>query len=252
MLIPGEKRKYIAAIYAFARTADDFADEPGLESAQRIEKLKEWEYELGQCYDGSASREIFVALRETVERFDIPQELFLRLLRAFTSDVTTHRHETFEDVLRYCTNSANPVGRLVLLLFGYRQADFFELSDHICTGLQLTNFWQDVTVDLEKDRVYLPLEDLRRFGVSEGGFTFTPAFRNMMEFQVSRTREFFEKGKPLPGLVGKDLRRELRLTWLGGMQVLRKIERQGYNVLGNRPTLSLMDKIMLLIRSFGG
>ncbi|HLA68856.1 MAG TPA: squalene synthase HpnC [Bacteroidota bacterium] len=250
--IPKDKRKYIAAIYAFARTADDFADEPGVDQQERMGKLIAWEQELADCYAGTAKRAVFIALRETINQYDIPQDLFLRLLTAFKSDVTTRRHATFHDVLRYCTNSANPVGRLVLLLFGYRDEKLFAYSDHICTALQLTNFWQDVTVDLDKDRVYLPLEDLRRFGVSEQELlsrSFTPAFRNLLEFQVTRTREHFEKGKPLLESVRRDLKLELRLTWRGGMEILRKIENAGYDVLTRRPVLSKIDKLVLLFRS---
>ncbi len=254
-LIPREKRRHIAAIYAFARTADDFADEPGLNERERMRRLIDWEKELEDCYAGLARREIFNALKETIREYDIPRDLFMRLLKAFKSDVVTRRHATFHDLLRYCTDSANPVGRLVLLLFGYREAKLFEWSDHICTALQLANFWQDVTVDLDKDRVYLPLEDLRRFGVSEQQLlsrSFTPAFRNLLEFQVTRTREYFEKGKPLLESVGRNLRLELRLTWRGGMEILRKIENAGYDVLKERPRLSKKDKLTLLIRSIAG
>ena len=252
-LIPQEKRRHIAAIYAFARTADDFADEPGLDDRERIRRLYDWQKELEDCYGGSARREIFVALKETIKAYNIPRDLFLRLLKAFRSDVTTRRHATFHDLLRYSTDSANPVGRLVLLLFGYRDEKLFEYSDHVCTALQLTNFWQDVTVDLDKDHVYLPLEDLRRFGVSEqqlSSRSFTPAFRNLLEFQVTRTREYFEKGKPLLENVGRNLKLELRLTWRGGMEILRKIEDRGYDVLTKRPVLSKKDKLVLLARSF--
>ena len=253
--IPKDKRKHIAAIYAFARTADDFADEPGMDQQERMRSLIEWEEELAECYKGSAKREIFIALRETVRRHDIPQDLLVRLLSAFKSDVTTRRYATFRDVLRYCTNSANPVGRLVLMLFGYRDEKLFEYSDSICTALQLANFWQDVTVDLDKDRVYLPLEDLRRFDVSEQELfsrSFTPAVRNLMKFQVFRTREYFDGGRPLLDAVGRNLKLELRLTWRGGMKILRKIENAGYDVLKERPRLSKKDKLMLLIRSMGG
>ena len=254
-LIPKKKRRFVAAIYAFARTADDFADEPGMEQEERMRKLIEWEEELAECYKGSANREIFIALRETVQQNDIPQDLLVRLLSAFKSDVTTRRYATFGDVLRYCTNSANPVGRLVLMLFGYRDEQLFQYSDHICTALQLANFWQDVTVDLDKDRMYLPLEDIRRFSVTEQELfsrSFTPAVWSLMEFQVKRTREFFEKGKPLLDAVGRDLKLELRLTWRGGMKILRKIENAGYDVFGERPTLSKKDKLGLLIRSLVG
>lgn len=252
-LLPKEKRKYIASIYAFARIADDFADEPGMDPKERMLKLSDWGHDLEECYAGNAKSEVFVALRETSTKFEIPKDLFLRLLAAFKSDVTTNRYETFDDVLKYCANSANPVGRLVLLLFGYKDERLNEYSDHVCTALQLANFWQDVSVDLDKDRMYLPLEDLRKFGVSKdtvSSRTHSVAFHNLMKFQVSRTREFFERGRPLLEKVGKDLRMELRLTWLGGMQILRKIEKNQYNVLKHRPALSKGEKMILLLRSF--
>lgn len=252
VFLPKAKRKYVAAIYAFARTADDYADEPGDASAQRLEKLSVWEEHLSRCYRGEAEHPIFVALRETAETFGIPQELFQRLLNAFVSDVTTHRYETFSDVRAYCRNSAEPVGRLVLLLFGYTDESLMLRSDEICTALQLTNFWQDVSVDLDKDRVYIPLEDLRRFGVEEAQLSarsFSPEFRRLLEFEVLRTRELFLEGMPLLTDVRRDLSLELRLTWHGGMRILRKIEQSGYNVFGRRPTLSAFDKIGLLLKA---
>lgn len=249
--IPAEKRKHICAIYAFARTADDFADEPGLTTPERIEHLNRWEKDLDDCYQHEPNGPVFVALRETISQYSIPRDLLSNLLQAFKSDVTTNRYETFADVLRYCIHSANPVGRLVLLLFGYRDEMLMKLSDRICTALQLTNFWQDVTVDLEKDRVYLPLEDLQRFGVTEHQLkarSSTPEFRKMLEFEVGRTRNLFLDGKPLLNLVGKNLRRELRFTWLGGMQILKKIEKISYDVFTKRPKLRFYDKVALVSR----
>ncbi len=254
-LTPREKRPYVYAIYSFARIADDFADEPGLSTAERIDGLSDWEEQLVGAYRGQAHHPVFIALREAVDRFEIPAELFQALLRAFRSDVTVNRYETFDDVLDYCSNSANPVGRLVLLLYNYRSETMMELSDSICTALQLTNFWQDVSVDIKKDRVYIPLEDLREFGYSEEELfqrQHTQAFKDLMCYQVDRTRELFRDGRPLLQEVGKDLRLELRLTWNGGMRILKKIERSDYNVLANRPTLSLFDKASLLISSLKG
>ena len=255
ILTPREKRPYVYAIYSFARIADDYADEPGLSTAERIDSLVEWEEQLVEAYRGQAHHPVFIALREAVQRFEIPVELFRSLLKAFRSDVTTGRYETFDDVLDYCANSANPVGRLVLLLYNYRSETMMELSDSICTALQLTNFWQDVSVDLKKDRVYIPLEDLREFGYSEEELCqlqHTRAFKDLMCYQVDRTRDLFREGKPLLQEVGKDLRLELRLTWNGGMRILKHIERSDYNVLANRPTLSLFDKASLLISSLKG
>jgi squalene synthase HpnC len=255
LLTPREKRPYVYAIYSFARIADDFADEPGFSTAERVDSLVEWEEQLVEAYRGQAHHPVFIALREAVDRFEMPMELFQALLKAFRSDVTTSRYETFDDVLDYCSNSANPVGRLVLLLYNYRSESLMELSDSVCSALQLTNFWQDVSVDLKKDRVYIPLEDIREFGYSEEELfqhRHSQAFKDLMCYQVDRTRELFREGRPLLQEVGKDLRLELRLTWNGGMQILRKIERSDYNVFAKRPTLSLFDKALLLISSLKG
>jgi len=255
VLVPRDKRPHVYSIYSFARIADDYADEPGLTTAERIDSLGEWEEHLIDAYRGHAHHPVFVALRETVDRFEMPIELFQHLLRAFRSDVTTHRYENFEEVLAYCENSANPIGRLILLLFNYRSESTLELSDSICTALQLTNFWQDVSVDLQKDRVYIPLDDIREFAYSEEELfqrSFTPAFRDLMCYQVDRTRQMFAEGRPLLNEVGRDLRRELRLTWKGGARILQKIEEAEYDVLSQRPALSIFDKASLFFSSFVG
>ncbi|HLF19940.1 MAG TPA: squalene synthase HpnC [Bacteroidota bacterium] len=252
MFIPKDRRKYICALYAFARTADDFADEPGLTPAERVESLNSWEERLNECVSGNAHDPVFIALAETVDRFQIPVELFRNLLQAFRQDVTVHRYETFDDVLQYCRNSANPVGRLVLLLFNYRSDTMFHLSDSICTALQLTNFWQDIRIDVDRDRVYLPREDMREFGCGEEELLskkFTPQFRHLLSFEVDRTRNLFIQGKPLLSDVGKDLSLELRMTWSGGMRLLEKIEQIDFDVFRARPTLTFADKLRLFFVS---
>jgi squalene synthase HpnC len=250
--ISADKRKYLAAIYAFARTADDYADEPGYTAAERIESINRWEQQLSECYNGVATHPVFIALSETVERFQIPEDLFQNLLSAFRSDVNTKRYTTFEQVLEYCTCSANPVGRLVLLLFNYRSELMMMHSDNICTALQLTNFWQDVSVDLEKDRLYLPQEDLDQFGVPEHeilGRIPSTRFRKLISFEVARTERLFREGRPLLQEVGRDLRFELKLTWNGGMNILSKIKSQGFDVFQKRPRLSTLDKLRLFLRT---
>jgi squalene synthase HpnC len=248
-----ELRKYVWTIYAFARIADDYADEPGFTVAERMDNLNQWEQYLDECYNGNPTHRVFAALAETVERFQIPQELFRNLLTAFRADVTIKRYGTYEDVLAYCRNSANPVGRLLLLLFNYRNETMMHLSDSICTALQLTNFWQDVSVDLLKDRIYLPLEDLEEFGYSEQDLLehkVNEPFGILMAFQVRRAAELFAEGKPLLTMVDKDLSMELKLTWISGMKILQKIHKQHYDVLTKRPALSKLDKLGLLFRSF--
>ncbi len=251
--LPSDKRKYIAAMYAFARTADDFADEPGMTPAERVEAINDWEEQLLLSKSGEAHHPVFIALFNTMERFEIPIEPLRNLLQAFRSDVTTNRYETFEDVLAYCGNSANPVGRLVLFLFNYRSEELMKLSDSICTALQLANFWQDLSVDLQKNRVYLPQEDVHHFRYSEEELfkrEYTEEFRALMAFQVLRAEKLFQQGKPLLQEVGKDLSFELRLTWRGGMRILQKVKKLNYNVLARRPVLTWGDKASVLVSSF--
>ena len=251
LFLPEEKRPYIQAIYAFSRIADDFADELVRPAEDRLADLAGWEEQLLQCYQGQAVHPVFVALRETVANLGIPIDPLRDLLSAFKRDVVQNRYETFEDLLSYCRCSANPVGRLVLMIFGCRDDTLFALSDEICTALQLANFWQDVAVDQRKDRLYLPLEDLRRHGSTLEEWTslrHTERFADLMKFQVERTRAMFYRGATLPSLVEKELQLELKLVWFGGMAILKKIERNGYDVLRRRPALSGWNKLMILAR----
>lgn len=257
-LIPQHLRKHVYAIYAFARTADDFADE-GYDTnttvAERLALLDDWESQLHQAYEGKAANEVFAALSQTVKELDLPKQLFLDLLSAFKQDVTKTRYRTFDEVLDYCRRSANPVGRLILLLFGYRDEERHRLSDHICTALQLANFWQDVAVDVDKDRMYLPLADLAAYGVTEAQVfskTFDQNFARLLRYQVDRTRAIFLDGKALPSRVKGRLKYELRLTWLGGMRILAKIEQQNYDTLGRRPVIGTGDKLYLAMRTILG
>ena len=255
LLIPRAKRSHISAIYAFARTADDFADEPGMHEPDRLEALRQWRERLAESFGGTVRHPIFLALRETANRFGLPEDLFGRLLNAFESDVSGRRFKTREDVLRYCRNSADPIGRLILLVFGYRDGELLGRSDRICTALQLTNFWQDLSIDLQKDRVYLPQEDLHRWGVPEsdlfGGHT-TDAVRSLLADVVSWTLGMFKEGRPLLERVDWDLKLELRLTYNGGMKILEQIRAKDYDVLHHRPMLSRWDKACLLFRSLVG
>ncbi|MEK6650929.1 MAG: squalene synthase HpnC [Bacteroidota bacterium] len=251
-LLPRNVRPHIAAVYAFARIADDIADEPGMENEERLRLLDLWQRRLDAAYAGTADHPAFIALGQTVRQFELPQQLFADLLSAFRQDVVTHRYEMFDDVLDYCRRSANPVGRLVLLLFGYHDHALAARSDAICTALQLTNFWQDLGVDVGRDRLYVPREDLRRFGCSEEQLMTgksSEQFRSLMAFEVDRTKDLFRQGSTLPGVVRQPLRLELRLTWLGGMRVLDKIERSGYTILQNRPRLRWTDVSAMLIRA---
>jgi phytoene synthase len=252
LFLPEEKRPYIQAIYAFARIADDFADELKRPADDRLRDLNEWEEKLRLCYLDSAEHPVFVALNETVKRNNIPIEPLLNLLTAFKRDVTQNRYETFDDLLGYCSCSANPVGRLVLMIFGHRDERLFSLSDNICTALQLTNFWQDVAVDVQKDRLYIPIEDMARFGYPvEKWKTGVPDedFRRLMKFQVDRTRQLFFQGAELPSLVEKELQLELKLVWFGGMSVLKRLEKIHYDVFHHRPVLKWNHKLQILSRA---
>jgi hydroxysqualene synthase len=249
LLLPGEKRPYIAAIYAFARTADDFADEGNIDPLDRLKNLDTWEEKLDACIAGNAQEPVFIALAETIRRHDIPREPLARLLQAFRMDVTVRRYADFSELSNYCVHSANPVGRLVLHVFGLANERLFGYSDSICTGLQLANFWQDVAIDQQKGRIYVPLEDFDRFGYTEHEFSrriVDDRFRDLIRFQVERTREFFRDGAPLVEEVGGGLRKELALTIRGGEAILDKIERMRYDVLSNRPVLTTSEKLILL------
>lgn len=248
MLLPKHIRPAIDAIYAFARTADDFADEAEFDG-QRLERIDEWEQKL---LADSATDPIFIALHHAIAKHEIPVQLLQDLLTAYRMDVQKSRHESFDDLIFYCKHSANPVGRLVLWLFGFRDESVFELSDEICTGLQLANFWQDVAIDLKKDRIYLPKEDLLAFQVSEQDLfahKVSPEFKKLMQFQVVRTREIFRAGHALMDHLKGRLNLEIRLTWLGGFEILRRIEAVDYDVYNRRPKLSKADFLRLFCKA---
>jgi phytoene synthase len=249
VLIPKKLRKHFYSIYAFARIADDFADEGyGEEYSQRerLDLLEEWRAMLIDSAAGRATHPVFVALAETQACFDLPVELFDELLSAFKQDVTQRRYESREQLLDYCRRSANPIGRLILLLFGYRDEERHHWSDDICTALQLANHWQDVAVDLDKDRVYLPVADLSRFDLDVDDLKRRKSderFRHLMKFEVDRAREMFARGKPLCTSVSGRLGLELRAVWLGGMRILELIEQNDCDVFAHRPVITLADKV---------
>jgi squalene synthase HpnC len=249
--LPKRLRQHFFNVYAYCRISDDLGDETGDRAASLL-LLEEWEAELNACYDGSPRHPVFVALAGTVREFDIPKQTFADLLTAFRQDQTVTRYETFDDLLGYCHYSANPVGQLVLYLCGYRDPERQQLSDFTCTALQLANFWQDVSADYDKGRIYLPLEDMQRFRVSEAdiaGKRNTLAFRELMDFEVARAREWFDRGLPLIGKVDRELAIDLDLFSRGGLEILHAIERQDYAVLGNRPAISKSRKLALVARA---
>ncbi|MFN0123296.1 MAG: squalene synthase HpnC [Blastocatellia bacterium] len=252
LLVPARLRPHVYSIYAFARTGDDFADEGYDTPDARLAALDDWGRQLESCVTGQATHPVFIALGESIRQLHLPIGLFRDLLSAFRQDVLKNRYTDFDEVLDYCRRSANPVGRLILLLFGYRDEHLHQLSDDICTALQLANFWQDVVVDWQKDRVYLPQEEMRRFGYTGQMLAdkqFNEQYVALLRFQVQRTRELFLRGQPLPELVQGRLRYELRLTWHGGMRILERIKQQGYNTIAARPLITKTDKLRLLMRS---
>lgn len=257
-LIPEKKRKHVWAVYAFARTADDFADEgrhpkETFQDLQvRLDQLNNWEVKLMRASRGEADEPIFIALANTLKETGLPAQLFRDLLTAYRMDVEKKRYANFTEILHYCRHSANPIGRLVLLISGYKDEGLHQMSDHICTALQMANFWQDVGVDFEKDRIYLPQELMKRYGVTEGDLALkivNKAFRTLLSACVEKAADLFNQGLPLCQGVKKDLRMEIRLTWLGGTQILHKIQSSNYDVFKRRPVIGKKDIFVLLLRA---
>jgi len=275
--LPKHLHQHFYNVYAYCRISDDLGDEVG-NGTQSLALLDAWEAELNATYlsllerpprdiqqdvekleaDSSARNPanprhpVFVALRETIRECDIPRQPFADLLTAFRQDQTVKRYQSFDDVLGYCLYSANPVGHLVLYVCGYRDAERQQLSNYTCTALQLANFWQDVPVDFAKGRIYLPLEDLAKYGVSEHAIASrraTPAFLEMMKFEVTRAREWFHRGLPLAKIVDRHLAIDIELFSHGGLEILNAIERQGYDVLQRRPAISRPRKLWLVARA---
>jgi squalene synthase HpnC len=248
-LLPRHLLRHFHTVYAYCRWADDLADEAG-GGAHALALLRWWREELLDCYRGRPHHPVFVALQDTIHRFDIPSQPFLDLLSAFEQDQFVKHYDTFEQLLGYCRCSANPVGRLVLYLCEAFDEERALLSDYICTGLQLANFWQDVARDFDIGRVYLPREDRERFGYSDDDFAarrFTPAFAKLMCYEVDRTRQLFVRGIPLVTRVPQAMQIDIELFVEGGLAILRKIEQQGYNVWAQRPALAKWEKGRLLI-----
>jgi squalene synthase HpnC len=251
LLLPKRLHQDFYNVYAYCRWADDLADEIG-DTEESLRLLAWWRGELDSMYEGWAGHPVFAALGPTVEEYGIPREPFSDLVDAFVQDQTVTRYRDWDELFGYCRNSANPVGRLILYLCGYSDEKRQRLSDATCTALQLANFWQDVTVDLKKDRVYLPTAILERHGCTvEDVFArrFTPAFAAAMREAVEKARELFLEGLPLSRMVDRRLGIDLDLFSRGGMRVLEKIERQGYDVLRERPAISKVERVGLLVAS---
>jgi squalene synthase HpnC len=251
-LLPRHLHQDFYNVYAFCRWSDDLGDEIG-DTAESLRLLAWWRGELHAMYGGKPpTHPVFVALSGTADRLRLPIDPFDNLITAFVQDQTVTRYQDWDGVLGYCVNSANPVGRLVLMLCGYRDEERYQLSDATCTALQLANFWQDVTVDLGKDRVYLPLHLFRQHGYTvEELFArqYTPAFRKVMVDAVDYAESLFHQGLPLIGKLNRRLSLDIDLFSRGGLQVLHKIRAQDYNVLASRPAISKSERAWLLLQS---
>jgi squalene synthase HpnC len=249
--LPEKLRPHFHSIYAYCRVSDDLGDEVGSKEVA-LALLDFWGQELDACYQGRTRHPVFVALAETIRACAIPKEPFADLLKAFRQDQSVTRYSSMDEVLGYCRYSANPVGRLVLYACGEASEEKFKLSDATCSALQLANFWQDVRVDWGKDRVYLPQEDMQRFGVSDETIATgiaTDEFRELMRYEVGYARSLFAKGIPLIGMVSRDLAIDLDLFSRGGLEILRAVERCNYDVLSARPAISKGSKLALGVRA---
>ncbi len=255
ILMPRRLRQDFCNVYAFCRIADDLGDEvPDRATATRL--LAAFKDQTRECYRGLSKTAVFVALKGTIDRHDIPIDPFLALIDAFEQDQRVSRYQTYEQVLDYCRRSADPVGRLVLYMCGYRDEHRQALSDATCTALQLANFWQDVRRDLlERDRIYLPADSMARFGVSEEQIRLGRCdenFRRLIQFEVDRTQELFNKGDALLPLLDRSVRGQIGIFSAGGRAILQAIRRQGYDTLTRRPRLSKWQKGRLIVSALGG
>jgi len=247
-----EFRAPIRLVYAFARVADDIADEGNDSKEARLQRLDDWEGEFKKALAGEIGIPFFQELAETVVKYAIPPSLFFDLIAAFRMDASGRDYSTFEDLLFYCRHSANPVGRILLHIFKCANDETCRLSDSICTALQLANFWQDLSIDIKRNRVYIPRDDFERFGLTADDLrsgSGTDPIRTLLKFQVERTKKLFLDGRPLFRLIDKRFALELRLTYHGGMRILEKVEHLGYDTLYHRPVLSRFDWALIVIRS---
>ena len=244
-------RKHIFALFAFARVADDFADETTYEG-RRARELDRWEEQLVTAYRGNAEHPVFVALADTVDKFALPITEFTELLSGFRTDLERRRYATFDELRAYTRQAAEPVGRLLLYIGGYRAPELHAYAEDLSTALAITRLVQDVPSDWNRGRVYLPAEDLRHFGVTEADIAsrrVSPQVGNLVRYEVARTRALFERARPLVDTVGPDLAVELALTWHGGMRILEKIEHVGKKLFAERPHLGTADKAIVLARA---
>ncbi len=246
-LLPKKLRSHFFSVYAFCRYTDDLGDEA---EGDRKALLNAWEKEILSAIETESSRPLTKALIQTINECAIPVELFLRLIEANRMDQHKQRFTNYEELLNYCSYSANPVGQMVLGILGHHDTKRIELSDATCTGLQLANFWQDVSVDITKGRIYIPIEDLEQFGVTETDIhrkNVTHSYRDLMEFEVNRTRGWFRKGADLEHMLSGNVRTDIRLFRQGGEAILDAIQNVQYDTLSSRPTIKNGRKAKLAV-----
>jgi len=251
-LIPRKMQKDVAIIYWFARSADDIADEGNLSESERLAALNNFEKRLDELLIGNYSNSFEFALGNTIKVRNLSPDNFYKLISAFKQDVRKNRYNTFEEIEDYCSRSANPVGRIILELFDTREEEAFILSDKICTALQLTNFYQDVMIDIKKGRIYFPLDELKNFKIEENKFLKSQNNSNLqalVKHNLERTKTLYTDGRKLLKFLRGRLKLEIKWTILGGEKVLAKIEKNNYNVFGDWLKLSRIDFMMLLLNS---
>ena len=259
-LLPSGMRRHVAALYAFARAADDFADEGELPAAERLRLLDGWQQRLHEAAGSAMSgappgpgeppetQNIFLAVGDSIRSLSLPVKYFEALLSAFRQDVTVTRYRTWDHMMEYCQRSANPVGRLVLRIAGYDDNNLDAASDAMCAALQLTNFWQDLKIDFDHGRIYLPEDERERHGACEGDLAagnITLGWQRALSTAVARTRLLFDEGRYVCDGVRGRLRYELRVTWLGGIRILDRLERSRFDVIRRRPTLWIGDALLI-------
>ncbi len=252
LFIPVELKKHIAIVYQFARQADDFADEGDVNETVRLENLQRYENQLNECLKGIYDNDFWMALHETINSFKLAQNNFYDLLSAFKQDVTKKRYDSYDELLNYCRRSANPVGRIILEIFGVYNEAALRYSDAICTALQLTNFYQDVSIDIKKGRIYIPLDELKSHDVDEKVFELkknNTNFKTLLMHQVERTSDLFLEGWKLIPFLPDNLKKQIIMTILGGEEILKKIKINDYNVLEVRPELGKLDFIKIFFKA---
>ena len=248
--VPKKLRKYVAVVYQFARHADDIADEGNISDQAKLEELNSYELSLNKSFSGEYKNNYWKVFADTVAKNNLSTDNFGKLLVAFKQDLEIKKYQSFEELLKYCKNSADPVGRIILELYGIRNAEAVKYSDAICTALQLTNFYQDIKIDFLKGRTYLPADEIEKYAISnniESGYKYSVEFYNFMKFQIDRTKEMFYLGRNVLKYLPCRLKFQILVTIKGGEGILRKIENQNYDVITKRPVLTKLDFIKIFL-----